>query len=103
MRFTLSYKWYRVMGILGLSLLGYIVVIGIFGNADISRFLPMKLATSIQTAWPRLPFFRVETTSIDHGRGEEIRYTVPTRQFTPQEIARMTGTTNVTAHSTAPR
>ncbi|MCE0483650.1 MAG: hypothetical protein LV479_05370 [Methylacidiphilales bacterium] len=101
MRFTIPYKWYRLMGIIGLSLLIYIIVIGIFGNVDISRFLPMKLAASIQDAWPRLPFFRTETESIDQGRGEIIYYTVPTRQFSSHEVAQMIGT-NHTAHPSAP-
>ena len=77
------------MGITGIFLVGYIVVIGIFGNVDISGLLPIKLATSIQNAWPRMPFFTVEQQPIDGGKGREIYYTVPTRQFTPQELARM--------------
>ena len=89
MRFSLPYSWYRVMGISGLFLTGYIVVIGIFGNVDVSPLLPVKLAASIQEAWPRLPFFTVETDSINGGKGEVIYYTVPTRQLTPQELARM--------------
>lgn len=101
MRFTLSYKWYRLMGIVGLSLLGYIIVIGVFGNVDISRFLPMKLATSIRSEWPKLPFFQVETESIDHGQGEIIYYTVPTRQLTKQEMAQLMGTNHI-AHPVTP-
>ena len=75
------------MGITTLFLFGYIVVIGIFGNVDISRFLPIKLATTLQEAWPQMPFFTA-TQEPAHG-GKVTYYTVPTRQFTPQELARM--------------
>ncbi len=89
MRFTLPYNWYRFMGIVGLFLIGYIVVIGIFGNVDISGYLPTKLAASIQEAWPQLPFFDVNKEPVSGTGQEEIFYTVPTRQLTPQELARM--------------
>jgi hypothetical protein len=89
MRFTLPYNFYRCMGIAGLFLLGYIVVIGVFGRIDISGLLPIKLATSIQTHWPDLPFFTVEKQSVDGGKGQEIYYTVPTRQLTPKEVAQI--------------
>jgi hypothetical protein len=89
MRFTLPYNCYRVMGITGLFLLGYIVVIGIFGQVDISGYLPRKMAASIQEAWPRLPLFAVQKAPVSEGGVTETYYTVPTRQFTPQELARM--------------
>ena len=92
MRFKISYNWYRLMGITGLFLLGYIVVIGIFGNVDISPLLPTQLASSIQTHWPDLPFFAVQKQRLDDGNGQEIYYTVPTRQLTPQEIAKLKAT-----------
>ena len=79
----------RFWGIGGLSLLAYIVVIGMFGNVDISGYLPIKLATSIQTHWPDLPFFTVEKDSINDGKQQEVYYTVPTRQFTAKEIAQL--------------
>ena len=89
MRFVLPYRWYRIMGITGLSLVLYIVAIGIFGNVDVSGWLPMKLATSIQEAWPRMPFFSAEKRPVNAGQGQEVYYAVPTRQLTAQEIARM--------------
>ena len=92
MRFKIPYNWYRFMGITGLFLIGYIVVIGIFGNTDISPLLPMQLATSIQTHWPDLPFFTVQKQSIDDGKEQVIYYTVPTRQLTPKEIAALKAT-----------
>jgi hypothetical protein len=87
MRFLLPYNCYRVMGITGLFLLLYIVVIGVFGRVDISGLLPIKLAAGIQAAWPKMPFFSVEKETVDGGKGEEIYYTVPSRQLTPQEVA----------------
>ncbi len=92
MRFKISYNWYRFMGISGLFLLGYIVVIGIFGNVNINPILPTKLASSIQAHWPNLPFFAVQKQSLDNGKEQEIYYTVPTRQLTPQEIAQLKAT-----------
>jgi hypothetical protein len=89
MRFSFSYNWYRVMGITGLFLLLYIVVIGVFGRVDISGLLPVKFAASLQEAWPKMPFFSVEKEAVDGGKGEEIYYTVPSRQLTPQEVARL--------------
>ena len=104
MRFSLPYGWYRFMGMTGLFLAGYIVVIGIFGNVDVSWLMPPtdKIANAILEVWPRLPFFAVQKESINGGNGEEIYYTVSTRQFTPQELLRM-GATNGVVHPTAPK
>ena len=68
------------------------VVIGILGTWISVRFLPTKLAASIETHWPKLPLFAVEKEPVDGGKGEEIYFTVPTRQLTPQEIARLEAT-----------
>ena len=92
MRFTLPYGCYRFMGITGLFLIGYIVVIGIFGNVDISPLLPTQLASSIETHWPNLPIFKVEKDPVNGGKDQEIYYTVPTRQLTPKEIAALKAT-----------
>lgn len=89
MRFSLSKNWFRFLGISTLFFSGYIVVIGIFGNVDVSPLLPIKLAASIQAAWPKMPFFKVEEEAVNDGKAHEIYYTVPTRQLTPQEIAAM--------------
>jgi len=89
MRFTLPYNLYRFMGITGLFLVLYIVVFGVFGNVDVSGLLPIKLATEIQEAWPQMPFFTVQKEPVNGGHGQEIYYTVPTRQITPQELAQM--------------
>ncbi len=92
MRFKIPYNWYRLMGITGLFLIGYIVVIGIFGNTDITPLLPMDYARSIQTHWPNLPFFKVQKQTIDDSNEQVIYYTVPTRQLTPKEIAALKAT-----------
>jgi hypothetical protein len=92
MRFKIPYYYYRFMGITGLFLIGYIVVIGIFGNTDITPLLPTDYARSIQTHWPNLPFFKVQKQSLDDGQEQEIYYTVPTRQLTPKEIAALKAT-----------
>jgi hypothetical protein len=89
MRFTLPYNLYRIMGITTLFLLLYIVVIGIFGRVDITGLLPIKLAASIQQAWPEMPFFSTAKTVSDDGKEKEVYYTVPTRQLTPQEVAKL--------------
>src|SRR5271168_2679100 len=79
----------RLWGITGLSLVAYVLVFDVFGNIDISGLLPIKLATSIQREWPDLPFFSVEKETINHGKSQEVYYTVPTRQLTAQEIAQL--------------
>lgn len=89
MRLPAFLKSPRLWGITGLSLALYILVVGVFGNVDISGLLPIKLATSIQTYWPDLPFFTMEKHSIDNGKSEEVFYTVPTRQLTAREIAQL--------------
>jgi len=82
-------KSYRLWGITGLSLVMYILVVDVFGNVDISGFLPIKLATSIQAHWPELPFFTVKKTTSSDGKTREIYYTVPSRQLTAHEIAQL--------------
>jgi hypothetical protein len=88
-RFKLPYGMYQFMGIATLFGIGYIIVIGVFGRMDISPYLPRELAASIQNTWPQLPFFDVQRRPLADGQGEVIYYTVPTRQLTPQEIARI--------------
>lgn len=91
-RFKISYGWYRFMGITGLCLIGYIVVIGIFGNTDISPYLPTETARSLQTHWPDLPFFKSRQQVIEDGTEIETYYMVPTRQLTAKEIAALKAT-----------
>ena len=53
-----------------------------------------------------LPFFAVQKESVTKANGqtggEIIYYTVPTRQFTPQQLAQM-GVTNAIPHPAAPK
>ena len=59
-----------------------------------------QLARSVMIAWQDLPFFTAKTeTSSD---GKYIYYTVPTRQFTPQQLMQM-GMTNTVAKPAAPK
>jgi len=92
MHFKLSYKWYRFMGITSICLIGYIVVIGIFGQTDISPLLPQETAKSIAVHWPDMPFFRSQQRLIDDGKQQETFFRVPTRQLTPKEIAALKAT-----------
>jgi len=89
MRVPAFFKSYRLWGITGLSVVAYGLVIGVFGNTDISGYLPIKLATSIQTHWPELPFFSVKREIFPNGKGQETYYTVPTRQITARELAQL--------------
>jgi hypothetical protein len=92
MRFKISYNWYRFMGITSICLLGYIVVIGIFGNTDITPLLPTDTAKSIAVHWPDMPFFKTAHQTIDDGTQTETYYLVPTRQLTAKEIAALKAT-----------
>jgi hypothetical protein len=91
-------------GLSGTALVLYFLVFVVFGNLDVSWLMPPtdKIAQAIIEVWPRLPFFAVQTESVNGGKDREIYYTVPTRQFTPQELARM-GATNAVAHPSPPK
>ena len=94
----------RLWGLSGTALVLYFLVFVVFGNLDVSWLMPPtdKIAQAIIEVWPRLPFFAVQTESVNGGKDREIYYTVPTRQFTPQELARM-GATNAVAHPSPPK
>jgi hypothetical protein len=94
----------RLWGLTGTALVLYFLVFVVLGNIDVSWIMPPtdKIANAIIEIWPRMPFFTVERESINGGKGEEIYYTVPTRQLTPQEIARM-GRTSGAAHPAPPK
>ena len=89
------------MGITTIFLIGYIVVIGVFGKTDISGFLPMKLAASIQRVWWTMapPLTVTQTTTADGKK--ETDYRVPTRQLTPQELAQLKSNKTTTPASAA--
>ena len=94
----------RLWGLTGTALVLYFLVFVVFGKLDVSGIMPPtdKIANAILNVWPRMPFFAVQKETIDGGKGQEIYYTVPTRQLTPQELARM-GATNVVTHPAAPK
>ncbi len=69
----------------------YFVVFVVFGKLDVSWFMPntQEIARTFISLWPRMPFFQVQEVPAQGGTNEVIYYTVPTRQLTPQEIAKL--------------
>jgi hypothetical protein len=94
----------RLWGLTGTALVLYCLFFVVLGKLDMSWIMPdtNQIARTLIEVWPRMPFFAVQKESIDGGKEQEIYYTVPTRQFTPQELARM-GATNAVAHPAAPK
>ncbi len=84
------------------------MVFVVFGKLDMSWIMPdtNEIARTFISVWPHMPFFAVQKESVTGANGEAdgeiIYYTVPTRQFTPQQLARM-GATNATPHPAAPK
>jgi len=99
-------KSHRLWGLTGTALVLYFLVIVVFGKIDMSWIMPNtdEIARTFISLWPRMPFFQVqkETVHFDGNTNEVIYYTVPTRQLTPQELAKM-GVTNAVAHPAAPK
>ena len=94
----------RLWGLTGTALVLYFLVFVVCGKLDMSWIMPdtNRLARTMIAVWPQMPFLTVQKESVNGGQGQVIYYTVPTRQFTPQELARM-GVTNATAHPAAPK
>jgi hypothetical protein len=94
----------RLWGLTGTALVLYFLVFVVFGKLDMSWIMPdtNQIARTFMSVWPQMPFFAVQKESVNGGKGQEIYYTVPTRQFTPQELARM-GATNAAVHPAAPK
>jgi hypothetical protein len=97
------FKSRRLWGLTGTALVLYFLVFGVLGKIDMSWIMPntSEIARAVITIWPRLPFFTAQKEPSDGG-GQEILYTVPTRQFTPKELAQM-GVTNATPHPAMPK
>ncbi len=95
----------RLWGLTGTAVVLYFLVVVVFGKLDMSWFMPdtREIARAIISIWPRMPFFTAQKVPADSGQGQEVYYTVPTRQFTPQELARMGVVTNATVHPAAPK
>ena len=94
----------RLWGLTGTALVLYFLVFVVLGKLDMGWIMPNtnQIARTLIEVWPRMPFFAVQKESVNGGKGQEIYYTVPTRQFTPQELARM-GVTNAAAHPAVPK
>jgi hypothetical protein len=94
----------RLWGLTGTALVMYFLVFVVFGKLDMSWIMPDtdQIARTFIEVWPRMPFFAVQKEPLKDGQGQIIYYTVPTRQLTPQELARM-GITNGVAHPAAPK
>ena len=89
----------RLWGLAGTAVVLYFLIFVVFGKTDMSWIMPdtNQIARSVMVAWQDLPFFAVKMGAVDEGKGQYIYYTVPTRQFTPQQLAQM-GVTNAVAH-----
>jgi len=94
----------RLWGLTGTALVLYFLVFVVLGRINVSWIMPdtRQIARTMIEVWPEMPFFAAQKESVNGGKGEEIYYTVPTRQFTPQELARM-GATNAAPHPAAPK
>jgi hypothetical protein len=104
LKFLLStFKSRRLWGLTGTGVVLYLLFVA-FGKTDVSWIMPdtNRIARTMIEVWPNMPFFEVQKQPTADGKGEEIVYTVPTRQITPQELARM-GLTNTIPHPAAPR
>jgi len=90
-------------GLAGTALVLYFLAFVVFGKVNVGWMLPDtdKFARTLIAVWPKMPFFTVEKEPVNGGKGEEVYYTVPTRQFTAQELAQM-GVTNATVHTAQP-
>lgn len=98
----------RLWGLTGTALILYFLVFVVLGKLDMSWIMPdtNEIARTIISVWPRMPFFAVQKENVTgmngQVQGQIIYYTVPTRQFTPQELARM-GLTNAVPHPAPPK
>jgi hypothetical protein len=105
-RFYSIVKSPRLWGLTGTAFVLYFLVFVVLGKLDMSWIMPStdEIARTIIAIWPRLPFFEAEkgTMTVKGDTNEVIYYTVPTRQFTPQELAHM-GVTNSIEHPVAPK
>jgi hypothetical protein len=105
-RVTNLLKSTRLWGLAGTAVILYVVVFVVLGKLDMSWIMPntQEIARTFISVWPRLPFFQVEQESVklDGGTNQYIYYTVPTRQFTKQELTRM-GVTNAVVHPEKPK
>lgn len=91
----------RVWGLLATGVVFYTIV-SLLGRIDVTGIVPdtEKIARNIMEIWPRMPFFAQKETTANGQT--EIRYTIPTKQLTPQDLKLM-GMTNSTTHPSPPK
>ena len=96
------FKSRRLWGIAGTAVGLYFLVFVVLGKLNMSWIMPdtNQLARSVMVAWQDLPFFTTKKETSDDG--QYIYYTVPTKQFTAKDMARM-GVTNAVAKPAAPK
>ena len=94
----------RVWGLTGTALVLGALFYFVLGPLDASWLMPdtKQIAQDIIKVWPHMPFFAAQSVKDSNGNVREIDYTVPTHQFTRQEMAQM-GMTNAVAHPAAPK
>jgi hypothetical protein len=94
----------RLWGLGGTALVLYFLVFVIFGKLDMSWIMPdtNEIARTFISVWPQMPFFSMQKEPAPGGQGQVIYYTVPTRQISRQEMARM-GMTNNAVNPAAPK
>jgi hypothetical protein len=92
----------RLWGLAGTAVVLYFLTFVVFGKLNMSWIMPdtNQLARSVMIAWQDLPFFTAKKETSDDG--QYIYYTVPTKQFTPAQLARM-GMTNTVVKPAAPQ
>jgi hypothetical protein len=79
----------RFWGLTGTTFVLYLIVFVGLAHITVPRALStQRMAKAILQAWPRLPFFSVRQ-EIDANGQTQTYYTVPTRQITKAELARM--------------
>ncbi len=88
----------RLWGLTGTAVVLYFLVFVVFGKLDMSWIMPdtNQIARTIISVWPHMPFFDVQKGTNPDGKSQEVYYTVPTRQFSQQELAKMGVSTNAT-------
>ena len=104
MKYLSFLKSTRFWGLIGTAVVLYLLTFVVFGKLNMSWIMPdtNQLARTVMIAWQDLPFFATKQESSDDGKDRYIYYTVPTKQFTPAQLAQM-GMTNAVAKPVAPK
>jgi hypothetical protein len=93
----------RLWGLAGTALtLGALFLM--LKELDVSGVMPdtQRIAQTIIEVWPHMPFFEVQKGPNPNGDGTYTYYTVPTRQFSQEELKQL-GVTNVVAQPAKPK